>query len=176
MLCQFLLYSKVNQLYIYSLFSKILFRYMPLQSTKQSFLCYIGPYQLSILHIAVCLCQSQSLNLSLPSPSFPPWASIRKWHVCTYKFTSSLRWNSHQTLSDEGFPICLFPQAKLSSSTTYIYKLGSLAQITKENSREETDGDSLLSHVMMMRDDTRMTNILSNTLGKIFNICAWKQK
>ena len=39
----------------------------PLQSIEQSSLCYtVGPYQLSILYIVVCICQSQSPNLSLP--------------------------------------------------------------------------------------------------------------
>ena len=50
MLCQFQIYSKVNQLYIniYLLF-QILSPYMQLQSIEQSSLCYIvGPSQLSI--------------------------------------------------------------------------------------------------------------------------------
>ena len=46
MWCQFLLYSKVNQLYIYiyPLFFQILFLYRSLQSIKQSSMCYtVGP-------------------------------------------------------------------------------------------------------------------------------------
>ena len=63
MLCQFQVYSKVTQLYIYVY--PLFFR--PLQSTKQSSLCYtVGPYQLSVLRIVVCMCQSQSPSLSLP--------------------------------------------------------------------------------------------------------------
>ena len=66
MLCLFLLYRKVNQLCIdmYPLFFRF-FPYRALQSIEQSFLCYrVGPYQLSILYIVVCICQSQSPNLS----------------------------------------------------------------------------------------------------------------
>ena len=53
MLCQFQIYSKVYQLYIYicPLF-QILFPYMPLQSIEQSSLCYpVGPYQLSLFFL-----------------------------------------------------------------------------------------------------------------------------
>ena len=54
MLCQFLLQSKVNQLYIYiiSPLFEIPFPYRSLQSIEQSSLGYtVGPYQLSILVI-----------------------------------------------------------------------------------------------------------------------------
>ena len=48
---------------------QILFPYRLLQSIEQSSLCYtVGPYQLSILYIVVCMCQSQSSNLSYPPP------------------------------------------------------------------------------------------------------------
>ena len=48
---------------------QILFPYKSLQSTEQSSLCYaVGSYQLSILYIVVCICQSQSTNLSPPFP------------------------------------------------------------------------------------------------------------
>ena len=88
MLCQCLLYSKVNQLYsyIYPLFFKILSPYRPLQSIEQNSLCYIvGLYyllwlsirlsiyylsRLSIVYLySVCICQSQS-------PSLPPLPSL----------------------------------------------------------------------------------------------------
>ena len=75
MLCQFLLYSKVNQLYvyIYPLFF-ISFPFRSPQSIEQSLLSYtVDSHLLSILYIVsvVYICQSQSLNLS-PS-SFHPW-------------------------------------------------------------------------------------------------------
>ena len=83
MLCQFQVYSKVNQpyVYIYLLFFQILFPYRQLQSTEQSSLCYtVGPYQLSILYIVVCICQSQSPNLSfLP---FPPDNHNFVFYIC----------------------------------------------------------------------------------------------
>ena len=57
MLCEFLLYSTVIQLYIYAYLS---------QETEYSSLCYtVGPFCLSILYIVVCICQSQTLNPSL---------------------------------------------------------------------------------------------------------------
>ena len=62
MLYQFLLYSKMNQLYlhIYPLFFG-LFLFRSQQSTEQSSLCYAGSsHQLSILYIEVYICQSQS--------------------------------------------------------------------------------------------------------------------
>ena len=67
MLCQFQVYSKVNRLYIYiSTLFQILVPFRPLQSTEQSSLCSIvGPYQLSILYVAVCICQAQSPNFPM---------------------------------------------------------------------------------------------------------------
>ena len=51
---------------------QILFLYRPLQSIEQNSLCYtVGPYYLSILYMVVCICQSQSLNLSLSC--LTPW-------------------------------------------------------------------------------------------------------
>ena len=66
------MYSKVIQLYIYRfILYQILFRLRLLQNIEQSSLCYtVGPYYLSILYIAVCICLSQPPNLSLPPP-FP---------------------------------------------------------------------------------------------------------
>ena len=64
MLCWFQVYSKVNQLYTYPLFFQIIFPYWSLQSIEQNSLCFtVGPYQLSILYIAVWTCQ-------FPSPYF----------------------------------------------------------------------------------------------------------
>ena len=78
MLCQFLLYNKVNQLYvhIYPLplklpsYSSLIPPRRTWQSTELSSLCYItASYQLSVLHMVVYLCQSQSPNSShLPLP------------------------------------------------------------------------------------------------------------
>ena len=71
MLCQFLQQSRVNQLYIHNIPSFVDSLSMQvIQSTEQSSLrCTLGPYQLSILYIVMCICQSQSPNLS---PSYPP--------------------------------------------------------------------------------------------------------
>ena len=71
----FLLYSKVNQLYIYTypLFFWISLLFRSPRSIEQSSLCYnVGIHQLSILHMSsiVYLCQSQSLSSSHPPP-FP---------------------------------------------------------------------------------------------------------
>lgn len=69
MLCQFLLYSKVNQPYIYLLFF-FFFNFFPIwspQSIEQSSLCYtVGSHQVSVLCIVsiVYVPQSQSPNLS----------------------------------------------------------------------------------------------------------------
>jgi len=77
------MYSKVIQLYIYKLlFYPLLeeFRLLQilanvilrlLQNIARSSLCYAVPCWLPVLNIAVCLCQSQTQNLSL----FPPFPS-----------------------------------------------------------------------------------------------------
>ena len=60
MLCQLLLYSKVNQLYvyIYLLFFQVSFPFRSSQSIEQSSLCYtVGSHQLSILCTVVYICQ-----------------------------------------------------------------------------------------------------------------------
>ena len=79
MLCQFLLYNKVNQLYAY-IYPHIpsLLRLPPSpshysrwsQSTELISLCYAAAsHQLSILHLIVCICQCYSLTSSqLPLP------------------------------------------------------------------------------------------------------------
>ena len=55
-------------IHIHLLFLKILFPYRPLQSIEYSCLCCVaGSYQLSILYIVVCTCQSKSPSLSLPT-------------------------------------------------------------------------------------------------------------
>ena len=63
-------YSKVNQLYvyIYPLFLWISFPFRSPQSLEQSFLDYtVGSHQLSVLYIAVYICQPQSPSSSHPS-------------------------------------------------------------------------------------------------------------
>ena len=77
MVCQFLLYNKVNQLYICSHISSLL-RLPPShpsrwsQSTKLISLCYAAAsHQLSVLRLVVYICPCQSLTLSqltLPAP------------------------------------------------------------------------------------------------------------
>ena len=58
MLCQFQVYSKVTQLYIYTLLFQIPFPFRLLQNIEQSSLCYIvGPCWLSVFKIVVCTCQ-----------------------------------------------------------------------------------------------------------------------
>ena len=77
MLCQFLLYSKVNQIsmYIYIPSFWISFPFRSPQSIKQSSLCStVGSHQLSTLYVIVYICQSQSRNSS--HPAFPPLVSI----------------------------------------------------------------------------------------------------
>ena len=59
-----------------SILFQILFPFKLLQNIEPSSLCYtVGPCWLSILNIVVCTSQSQTPNLSLPSPCpFPmPW-------------------------------------------------------------------------------------------------------
>ena len=49
-----------------SILFQVLFPFRLLQNTEQSSLCYtVGPCCLSILNIAVCICQSQPPNLAL---------------------------------------------------------------------------------------------------------------
>ena len=61
--------KRIIHIHISTLF-QILFPYRSLQSIEQSSLCYtVGPHQLSILYIVVCICQSQSPNLSFPHKS-----------------------------------------------------------------------------------------------------------
>ena len=62
--------ESVMHIHIPTLF-EILFPCRSLQSIEQCSLCYtVGPYQLFILYLVVCICQSQSPNLSLP-PLYP---------------------------------------------------------------------------------------------------------
>ena len=61
--------SKVIQLYIH-IFFHVLFHYRLLQDIEYSPLFYtVGPHCLSILYIVVCICLSQTPNLSLLPPS-----------------------------------------------------------------------------------------------------------
>ena len=65
--------NSLIHIHIFILF-KILFSCRLSQNTEQSFLCStVGHYQLSILYIVLCICQSQSPSLSLP---FPPLVTI----------------------------------------------------------------------------------------------------
>ena len=88
MLCQFPLYSKVNQLhvYIYSTLLQILFPYRSLQSIESSSLCYsAGHYQLYTSYIVVSVQglprRLKSKRIYLPSRRLKfrkfPWR--RKW-------------------------------------------------------------------------------------------------
>ena len=98
MLCEFLLYSTATQLYIYAYLS---------QDTEYSSLCYTaGPLCLSILYIVVCICQSQTLNTSLPLgshksvPSLGPWACF-----CFITSVQFSRVRFFTTCSTPGFPV-----------------------------------------------------------------------
>ena len=58
--------DSVIHTYIYILFP-ILFHYGLLQDIEYSSLCYtVGPCCLSVLYTVVCICSSQTPNLSLP--------------------------------------------------------------------------------------------------------------
>ena len=63
MLCQFLLYRRVNQLYVYiSPLFQICFPFRSPQNIEQSFFCNtLGSHQLSILCVCVCQVVSDSL-------------------------------------------------------------------------------------------------------------------
>ena len=64
-------YTAVTQFYIYIL-SHILFHCGFSQDMEYSSLCYtVGPYCLSILYIAVCICSSQTPSPSSPAPPSP---------------------------------------------------------------------------------------------------------
>ena len=61
-----------------SILFQVLFPFRLLQNIEQSSRYYIvGPCQLSILNIAVCTCQCQTPNLSLPTS---PSKSLSSWH------------------------------------------------------------------------------------------------
>ena len=72
--CQFLLYSKVIQTYIYThSLSYIIFHHGLFQETGHSFLCYaVGLHCLSILNVLVCKYQPKTPS---PSPSPLPLAT-----------------------------------------------------------------------------------------------------
>ena len=68
MLCQFQVYRRVIQLYIYmDLFFLKFFSHLGYYRVLSRFPCAIqvGPYWLLVLNIIVCKNQSQSLNLAL---------------------------------------------------------------------------------------------------------------
>ena len=66
--CQFQVYSKVNQLhiYIYPFFFRFLSHVGHYRVLSRVPVLLVGCYQLAILYIVVSICQSQSYNLSLP--------------------------------------------------------------------------------------------------------------
>ena len=77
MLCQFLRYGKVTQLYIYmhSLKKNIIYHHGLFQETGYNSLCYTaGPYCSSILNVIDCIYQPQTPcpSHSLPPPSWQP--------------------------------------------------------------------------------------------------------
>ena len=86
MLCQFQVYSKVFQLYIYPyLFFFKFFSHFPiLLKTERSSLCYtVDSYWLSILKTVVYI--HVNPNLSLPTlPPAPPWVTINSFSVYFY--------------------------------------------------------------------------------------------
>ena len=64
--------DSVIHIHVFILF-QFLFPFRLLLNIGQCSLCYtLGPCWLSILNIAVCICQSQTPNLSLPA-SLTPW-------------------------------------------------------------------------------------------------------
>ena len=73
LICNVVLVSDVQrnesavQIHLSSLFFffKILFPHRPLQNIKQSSLSCPAGYQLSILYVVVCICQSQAFQVSL---------------------------------------------------------------------------------------------------------------
>ena len=68
MFCQFLLYTKLNQLQVY------IYPFLVTTEPEQHSMCYtLSSHQLSILYTVVYIHQSQSPNLS---PFFPPLVSI----------------------------------------------------------------------------------------------------
>ena len=71
--------ESVIHIHISTLF-QILFPYRSLQSTELSSLCYtVGSYQLSILYKVVCICQSQSPNVSHP---LHPLVTTFVFYIC----------------------------------------------------------------------------------------------
>ena len=65
-----------------SILLQVLFPFRLLLNIEQSSLCYaVSPCWLSILSIVVCLCQSQTTNLSLPQP-FPFGNHKFVFYVC----------------------------------------------------------------------------------------------
>ena len=104
LLCQFLLYNKVNQLYVY-IYPHFFLDFIPfrsLQSNKESSLCYrTGSHQLSFLFVLMYICQYQfpkSSQTSLPhlvSMVFSTSASLFLSHkqVQWYNFFQNLHIN-----------------------------------------------------------------------------------
>ena len=79
MLCSFLVYSKVIQLYI-DIYILFIFYYCLLQDIEyinSSLCCTVGPCCLSILYIIVGICSSQTPNPSLPHPPPPRQPQLR---------------------------------------------------------------------------------------------------
>ena len=73
---------KVTQLYTYILSFLYAFHNGLSQDIECSSLCYtVGPCCLSVLYIVVCICYSQTPNLSLPPPPLSPLVSIRSFSM-----------------------------------------------------------------------------------------------
>ena len=88
MLCYFLLYSRVTQLYT-CLHSFVLFHPGLSQTIEYSFLCYtVGPCSLSIVYKLVCICWLQTPS---PSPSLLPSWQLQVLETVGFKVTDSLQ-------------------------------------------------------------------------------------
>ena len=92
MMCQLLLYSKVNQVYVY--LYPLFFGFFPfrlLQSIEQNSLCYtVGSHQLSVLYIVVYICYP-ILPIHSTHPHTP---SIHAYILYTYVSISALQGSS----------------------------------------------------------------------------------
>ena len=97
MVCQFLLYNKVNQLHIYTRSQISSLPHLPpshpphptparrSQSTELISLCYVAAsHQLSILHLVVYVCPCHSLTLSHLTPPPPHILKSILQQVCVF--------------------------------------------------------------------------------------------
>ena len=124
-------YTTKNPFIHISTVFQILFPYRPLQSIEQNFLCYtVGPCQLSVLYIVVCICQFSSVAQSCPTLCNPMDCSMPGLPVY-HQFLEFIQLISIESVMSSNhlilchpllFPPSIFPSIRVFSNESVLRK------------------------------------------------------